>query len=119
MLTTACTTKTTYTYNFVSVDEAVQKQLFKAGDHVSIYTDDDKEIAMYLSYYDLEKFVGYVTYIHEKHANRYQCFDENDGITENIKEVPVSPTSKIVFIGQSSSIRINEDCLSPFLFLRC
>ena len=111
ILSSACSIKTTYEFNSVSADEAVQKKQFSTGDQVSIYTNDDNEIAMYLSYYDTEKFVGYVIYVHEKHANRYQYSDENVNPAENIEEVPIEYIKKIVFVEKFEDISMNKKVL--------
>ena len=101
--TSACAKKYTYSHSVVQADEVIQKQLIQAGEKVSIYTTDGNEYIMYLHHYDSEVFIGYVLVIHEKGANRYEYFDEKDGVTEHLRKIQTGDIDEIGLYGQSSS----------------
>lgn len=78
------------------------------GDKISVYTNDEKELVMFLSYFDVEQIVGYVTAIHDRRTNKFEFFDENEGITKHIRGIPIVEISEIGLYEKSTTVGPSE-----------
>ncbi len=104
----ACSIKSRTTERIVSTENFIELEQVELKDMISVYTNDEKELIMYISYFDDTKIVGYVTAIHDERNNSFEFFDENEGITKHIKEIPFTEISSIGLYERSTSIGPSE-----------
>ena len=103
---------------FVSGEELYSQDLFDAGDRVTVYTKDGKEIVLLVSSYESEKLTGYVSGIFDRTAEEYQFYDEVDGTTEKHMEIQISSISRIGSNKTTKSIESSNPRLSWSGFIK-
>lgn len=107
-LIVACSVKTISSERIVPPSDFLNSEQTEIGDMISVYTNNEKEIIMYMSYYDNEQIVGYVTAIHDRRTDKFEFFDENDGITKNIKGIPFAEVTGIGMYERSTTTSPSE-----------